>query len=596
MQENIVNMILERASRYGSREVFRSKNIESKIYESISWDSFVSDSQKVSRALITLGFGSADNIGIFSSNRPEWVISDIGIMGIRSVVVPFYDTASKQQLKYIIDETRMKLIFVGNKEQYVKAQWLLKNTETLKKVVVFDPDIVSNNDSCIDWHMFLNLDAENRFVSEMKRRIREIQPNDLVTIIYTSGTTGESKGVMLTHATFMYAFRIHDERLTVNDSDVSACFLPLSHVFERTWTYYMLYCGATNVFVDNPRDIINQLSVIKPTMMCTVPRFFEKTYEGIQLELSKWPALKKNIFNWSIKIGQEYSEYLSKTMKPSFGLHLRNGLADVLVLKKLRNIFGGNIRFMPCAGAAISPYLLKFFHAAGVFINFGYGATETSATVSCFKSGRYDFDTCGTIMPGIEVKISDEDEILIKGGSVFKGYFNKPEETGKTIINEWYHSGDKGYITPYGDLVMTDRIKDLIKTSSGKYVSPQKIELVLSQDPFIEQIIAIGDNRKFITALIVPSFITLKSEAEKIGLKTSDTEELSVRKEIIEFYKERLIRIQEEFAPYERVVRFKLLPDPFSIQNGMLTNTLKVRRNILIEQFKDEIENMYLAC
>jgi long-chain acyl-CoA synthetase len=595
MKENIVNMILERASRYGSREVFRFKNAESKIYKSISWESFVSDFQKVSRALVTLGLGPADNIGIFSSNRPEWVISDIGIMGIRSVVVPFYDTSSKQQLKYIIDETQMKLIFVGNREQYEKAHWLLKNTETLKKVVVFDPDIAPNNDYCIDWQMFLNLDAENRYVSEMKQRIHEIQPDDLVTIIYTSGTTGESKGVMLTHATFTYTFRIHDDRLVVHDADVSVCFLPLSHVFELTWTYYMLYCGATNVFIDNPRDIVNQLPVIKPTMMCTVPRFFEKTYEGIQLELSKWPSLKKKIFNWSIKTGQEYSECLSKTRKPPLDLSLRHGVADILVLKKLRNIFGGNIRFMPCSGAAISPYLLRFFHAAGVFINYGYGATETSATVSCFRSDRYDFNTCGTIMPGIEVKISEEEEILIKGGTVFKGYFNKPEETGKTIINGWYHSGDKGYITPNGELVMTDRIKDLIKTSSGKYVSPQKIELVLGNDPFIEQIIAIGDNRKFITALIVPSFVTLKSEAEKIGLKTLDAAELAARKEIIEFYNDRLKMIQEEFAPHERVIRFKLLPELFSIQNGMLTNTLKVRRNILIEQFKDDIENMYLA-
>jgi long-chain acyl-CoA synthetase len=277
------------------------------------------------------------------------------------------------------------------------------------------------------------------------------------------------------------------------------------------------------------------------------------------------------------------------------GLSIKHGVADILVLKKLRNIFGGNIRFMPCAGASISPFLLRFFHAAGIFINYGYGATETSATVSCYKSDRYDLDTCGTIMPGIEVKISEDGEILVKGGTVFKGYFNKQEETGKTLIDGWYHSGDQGYITQNSDLVMTDRIKDLIKTSSGKYVSPQKIEMVFGQDPFIEQIIAIGDNRKFITALIVPSFVTLKSEAKKIGLKTMGDAELIVRKEIIEFYNDRINKIQEEFAPYERVVRFKLLPEPFSIQNGMLTNTLKVRRNLLIEQFKDDIEKMYLA-
>jgi long-chain acyl-CoA synthetase len=594
MKENIVNMILERASRYNSREVFRFKKAGSKIYESISWESFAGESQKVSRALISLGIRPSDNIGIFSDNRPEWVISDIGIIGIRSVVVPFYATSSKQQLKYIADETQMRLIFVGNREQYEKALWLLNNTETLKKIVVFDSGIAPDNDCCIGWRKFVSLDSENRFEMEMKQRIQEIQPDDLVTIIYTSGTTGESKGVMLTHATFLYTFKIHDERLEVSDTDISACFLPLSHVFERTWTYYILYRGATNAFIDNPREIIDQLPIVKPNLMCTVPRFFEKTCEGIQSEMSKWPSLKKKIFNWSIKIGLKYSEYLSKAQKPPLGLSLRHGVADILVLRKLRNIFGGKIRFMPCAGAAISPSLVRFFHAAGIFINYGYGATETSATVSCFKSDRYDFDTCGTIMPGIEVKISEEGEILIKGGTVFKSYYKKSEETGKTLIDGWYHSGDQGYITSNGDLVMTDRIKDLMKTSSGKYVSPKKIELAFGQDPFIEQIIAIGDNRKFITALIVPSFETLKSKG-RLGLQTMDNSELVVSKEIIEFYNGRVNKIQEEFAPYERVVRFKLLPESFSIQNGMLTNTLKVRRNMLIEQFKDDIDKMYLA-
>jgi long-chain acyl-CoA synthetase len=594
MKDNIVKMIMERASRYNTREVFRFRKAGSNIYDSINWDSFVSESQKISKALISLGLNPSDNIGIFSDNRPEWVISDLGIISIKSVVVPLYATSSKQQLKYIIDETQMKLIFVGNREQFEKATWLLKNTDTLKKIIVYDPGIAPNDDYCIDWQMFLNLDAENRFETEMKQRMLEIQPDDLVTIIYTSGTTGESKGVMLTHSTFLYAFKIHDERLRVDDTDVSACFLPLSHVFERMWTYYILYCGATNAFIDNPREIVNQLPIVKPDLMCTVPRFFEKTYEGIQSEMSKWPSLKKKIFNWSVEIGHEYSEYKSKTQKPPLSLKLKHGVADIFVLKKLRNIFGGNIRFMPCAGAAISPSLLRFFHAAGIFVNYGYGATETSATVSCFKSDRYDFDTSGTIMPGIEVKISDEGEILIKGGTVFKGYFKKSEETGKTLIDGWYHSGDQGYITSNGDLVMTDRIKDLIKTSSGKYVSPQKIELAFGKDPFIEQIIVIGDNRKFVTALIVPSFDTLKSKG-KLGLQTMDNYELVVSKEIIEFFNSRINKIQEEFAPYERVVRFKLLPEPFSIQNEMLTNTLKVRRNALIEQFKDDIDKMYLA-
>jgi len=595
MKEHLVNMVMERAAQYGSREVFKFKKGNSTDYGSLNWNQFTDEIQNVSKALISLGFRGKENIGIFSDNRPEWTISDFGILGIRGVVVPFYATSSKQQLKYIIDETRMELIFVGNKEQYEKALWLLDNTETIKMVVVYDPDIAPDNDKCIDWKTFCSLAHKEDYASEFSKLMEDSQPEDLATIIYTSGTTGEPKGVMLDHATFFYCFRIHDERLDVSDADVSACFLPLSHIFERTWTYFILYRGATNAYINNPREIVKELPIIKPTVMCTVPRFFEKTYEGIQLELSKWPSAKRNIFNWAIKIGHKHSEYLSRTQKPPMGLKIKQGIADKLVLKKLRNVFGGNIKFMPCAGAAISPSLLRFFHAAGIFVNYGYGATETTATVSCFKSNRYDFNACGSIMPGIEVKIGNGGEILIKGSTVFKGYYNKPEETAKTLINGWYHSGDKGSITPYGDLVMTDRIKDLMKTSVGKYVSPQKIELLFGQDPFIEQIIAIGDNRKFVTALIVPSFETLKREAAKMGLSPMDNSELIVRAEIIEFYKNRVNKIQEELSSYERVVKFTLLPESFSIQNGMLTNTLKVRRNKLIEDFKEDIERMYLA-
>lgn len=595
MKEHIVSMVLEHASCFNSKEVFKYKKRNSNEYGSISWSTFANESLKVSRALLSLGFKGKENIGIFSENRPEWVISDIGILGIRGVVVPFYATSSKQQLKYIVDETQMRLIFVGSKEQYEKALWLLDNTETIKFIVVYDPGIAPNNDKCIDWNTFCSLDENNLRANELSQLMNESQPEDLATIIYTSGTTGEPKGVMLDHATFFHCFRIHDKRVDVTEEDVSACFLPLSHVFERAWTYYILHRGAINAFIDNPREIVNQLPILKPTLMCTVPRFFEKTYEGILLELSKWPSIKRNIFNWTIKIGHKRSAYLSKGQAIPFGLKLKYSIADELVLKKLRNVLGGNIKFMPCAGAAISPTLLRFFHAAGIFVTYGYGATETTATVSCFRTDRYDFDSCGTIMPEVEVKISEEGEILVKGKTLFKGYYNKPEETKKTLIDGWYRSGDKGYITANNDLVMTDRIKDLMKTSVGKYISPQKIELLFSQDPFIEQIIAIGDNHKYVTALIVPSFDMLRKEFDKMELEQMSNSELITKKEILDFYQKRVDKIQEDFTSYEKVVRFKLLSEPFSIQNGMLTNTLKVRRNKLIEIYKNEIEEMYSA-
>jgi long-chain acyl-CoA synthetase len=593
MKDNLINMVMDRASRNPSRDVFRYKNTNNDNYTGISWANMIIQFQKVARALIYLGFGYEDKIGIFSENRLEWMLADLGIIGIRGIAVPFYATASKQQLKYIVDETQMKLIFVSTREQYEKSLWLLENTETLKKIIVFDPNIAPNTDSCIDWQKFIKLAGEDQYKIEMNQLLEEAQPEDLINIIYTSGTTGESKGVMLTHASFIYTMSIHDMRLEVSDTDVSACFLPLSHIFELTWTYYILHCGATNAFISNPREIVKYLPIIKPNIMCTVPRFFDKTYEGIQLELAKWPNIKKNIFNWAIKTGHKNSEYLSQSQKPPIGIRIKYAIADKVVLKKLRDVFGGKIKFMPCAGAAIRSDLLRFFHAAGIFITYGYGASETSATVSCFKSDRYDFNTVGTIMPGIEVKISDKGEIMVKGNTVFRGYYKKPDETAKCLIDGWFYTGDEGYITPNNDIVMTDRIKDLIKTSVGKYVSPQKIELLFTQDPFIEQIIAIGDDRKYITALIVPAFETLKKEAEKLGLGSLDNSDLIEKKEIIEFYYDRINKIQEEFTSYEKVVKFKLLSEPFSIQNGLLTNTLKVRRNLLIEQFKEDIELMY---
>ncbi len=595
MKDHIISMVQERAVKYAEREVFRHSYINKTDFKSITWNQLLHETGNVSKALIHHGFKDGDKIGIFSDNRPEWVISDLGILGIRGVVVPFYSTSSKQQLKYIIDETGMGLLFVGNNDQYEKALWLLENTESLKKIVVFDPQIASNHDKSIDWRDFCQSGAESNRDNDLARVLKEASPDDIATIIYTSGTTGDSKGVIIDHKTLMYVFKIHDDRLSVTENDISVSFLPLSHVFERTWTYYMLYRGAINAFIVNPREIIKYLPIIKPSLMCTVPRFFEKTYEGIQAEMVKWPSAKRKIFNWSIATGHRFSEHLSKNQPIPTWLKIKRGIANKLVLAKLRGIFGGNIKFMPCAGAAINPKLLRFFHAAGIFINYGYGATETSATVSCFRSDVYDFDTCGTVMPGVAVKISDEGEILISGNTIFQGYYKKPDETRKVLIDGWYHSGDKGYLTEKGDLVMVDRIKDLIKTSVGKYVSPQKLELLLCQDSLIEQVVIIGDNRKFVSALVVPAFDTLKVLAQNMNIGFADNTQLISKPEIIAIIQERINNAQQELTDYEKVVKFILLPEPLSIQSGTLTNTLKVKRKMLMEKYSEEIDKLYLS-
>ncbi|MEZ5195810.1 MAG: long-chain fatty acid--CoA ligase [Bacteroidales bacterium] len=593
MKQHIAHMVKNRASKYGSREVYRFKDKSDNTYKPFSWDQLTASFDKVSKALIKMGFGFESKIGIFSNNRIEWSITDYGILTIRGIVVPFFGNATKEQVKYIVDETKMELMFVGDQEQFEKAKWVLQHSTSLKQIISLDRNLKIESKDCMDWEPFITSGNDADLDSRLTEIYDEAKPEDIATILYTSGTTGEPKGVMLDHANFMYAFSIHDERLDVHDKDVSMCFLPLSHVFERTWSFYVLYRGAVNVFLENPREVIDELPKAKPTLLCTVPRFFEKTHEGIFAEYEKWPSYKKKIFDWSISVGNQRSILKSENKKIPGLLELKFSLAEKLVLKKLRSIFGGNIRMIPCSGAAIRVDLLKFFHATGLWVNHGYGTTETTATVSCFESHKYQFGTIGKKMPGLEVKISDRGEILVKGKTVFKGYYNKPDATSEVLKDGWYHTGDEGSIDENGDMVMTDRIKDLFKTSVGKYVSPQKIELILGQDPFIEQVITIGDDRKYVTALIVPVLANIRAHANMLGLHHSSDAHLISLKEVQDFFKKRIEKMQNELASYEKVVKFTLLHEPFTVENNAMTSTLKIRRKIIMEQYKNLIEQMY---
>ncbi|MCX6284222.1 MAG: long-chain fatty acid--CoA ligase [Bacteroidetes bacterium] len=595
MEKHLVEMMHNSAARYGMREVFRYKESGAREYKSYNWQELSDITNRVAKSLLALGFGPGSNIGIFSDNKPQWTFSDLGILAVRGVSVPFFATASKPQLKYIVDETLMELIFVGNREQMDKALWLFGHTPSLKTVVCFNNDLTADEEGrCLNWSAFLKLGDNGAYGVQLERILKEAEPDDLATIIYTSGTTGEPKGVMLDHDNFFSCFKNHDERLIVNEQDVSFCFLPLSHIFERGWTYYMLYKGAVNVYLENPKTVIEELPKVRPSVMCTVPRFFEKTYEGIRSEEARWAPGKRKIFEWAVLTGHEYSAYIKNNKKPPLGVRLRRGIADKLVLKKLRSIFGGNIRFIPCAGAAIRPELLKFFHAAGLFVNYGYGSTEATATVSCFRDDIYEFESCGTVMPGTTVKISDEGEILISGPTVFKGYYKKPKETAKVLKEGWYYSGDQGTFSEAGNLIMLDRINDIFKTSGGKFVSPQKVELLLGDDQFIEQVVVLGDNRKFISALIVPSFAVVRSHFPEISRKHKEDATLISDDSVLEFFKKRLELIQEDLVPYERVVKFTLLPEQFSIENEALTSTLKLKRKVISALYKEQIEAMYL--
>ncbi|MCD4664026.1 MAG: AMP-binding protein, partial [Bacteroidales bacterium] len=334
VKEHIAHIVKDRAKKYGSKTAFKFKKIKGTPYVTLSFKQVSEEANKVSKALISLEFGFENNIGIFSNNRPEWSIADYGIMAIRGVVVPFFGTATKEQVKYIVDETKMELMFVGNQGQLEKAIWVFDHSDSLKKIVSFDENIIIEDDRCPNWDSFIRSGTDRDLDKRLTEIYEEAQPEDLATILYTSGTTGEPKGVMLRHDNFMHAFSIHDDRLDVTDKDISMCFLPLSHVFERTWSFYMLYKGVVNVLLENPKEVIDELPNAKPTLMCTVPRFFEKTHEGIIAEYEKWPSIKKKIFDWSIAIGHQYSSLKSKQKNIPAFLNLKNSVADKLVLKK----------------------------------------------------------------------------------------------------------------------------------------------------------------------------------------------------------------------------------------------------------------------
>lgn len=592
MEDHLVQMFRNRAAVFGNKLVFRYHDLDTNSLQNYTWHQGLRIVNALARGLLSFSHGPGSMIGIFSDNRPEWTLADLAILSVGGVVVPFFSTASKQQVKYIVDETAMELMFVGNNEQLEKGLWLLENCESLDTIVLM-PSVTKHiiSEYVLRWDQLTKAGDKAVFDMRLEEAVEAINEDQVATILYTSGTTGEPKGVMLTHENFMSCMQIHDKRLNVGPDDVSLCFLPLSHVFERSWTYYMIHKGAINVYLENPREVISELSYVKPTLMCAVPRFFEKTYNGILAEEAKWPSSKRKLFNRAIKIGYKVSEYKSRNASLPLLLKLSWKLADKLVLKKLRMVFGGNIRSMPCSGAAIRPELLRFFHAAGIFVNYGYGASETTATVSCFRHDHYEFGSCGTIMPDVNVKISEQGEILVKGATIFKGYYKKPELTSSILRDGWYHTGDKGNFTLQGNLVMEDRINDLFKTSGGKYVSPQKIELLIGQDPFVEQVVVIGDNRKFISAIIVPSMAALAKHFDAAVLAGHD--EIIEDESVVKFFQERLSDLQQELTPFERVVKFVLLKELFSVENDALTSTLKVKRKAVARSYSHLIEAIY---
>lgn len=595
---HFAELIHRQAEKYGNRTALKHRDNATGKWLKISWREFSDKVMLTAKAMAEFGIKVQENIGVYSQNMPQCLYTDFGAYGNRVVSIPMYATNSPGQIEYIINDAKIHTLFVGEQLQYNNAFKVQKDSKYLERLVVFDPAVKMNPEdkTSIYFDDFLRLGDNAHAESTVKIRMTEAVPEDLATIIYTSGTTGESKGVMLPHSCYLEAMRIHDVRLPlVTDKDLSMSFLPMTHIFEKAWCYYCLHKGVTIAINQDPKMIQKTLPEVHPTLMCNVPRFWEKVYAGVHEKInSASPAMKK-IFLDAIETGRKYNlEYKNKGIPAPCGLKLKFQFYNKTVFTLLKRVLGiERGRFFPVAGAPLSDTVNEFLQSVNIPIAYGYGLSETTATVCFYPEIGFQFGSIGEVMPGVQVKIDPgNNEILVKGKTVMSGYYNKPEETKRAFTEDgFFRTGDAGRLEG-NTLFFTERIKDLYKTSNGKYIAPQAIEMVMSGDNYIEQIAVIGDQRKFVSALIVPAYPLLEKYTGEKGLSFESREELVKNKDIIRFIEARVEEHQKNLASYEKIKRFTLLPEPF-MMGCELTDTLKLRRPVVLQKYATEIEAMY---
>lgn len=592
-------LIHKQAEKYGERVALRYRDYETEQWIPVTWNQFSTTVKEASAALLELGVGVQENIAVFSQNKPECLYTDFAAFANRAVSIPLYATSSEMQAQYIINDAGVRFLFVGEQFQYDVAVRLPSLCPTLQKIIIFDRNVEKSpeDESSIFFDELLAMGRASKRGAEVEQRAAEANADDLANILYTSGTTGDSKGVMLHHSNYIEAFRTHRIRLaSISDKDVVMNFLPLTHIFEKAWVYFCLCVGCEICVNLRPQDIQKTIKEIRPSLMCAVPRFWEKVYSGVQEKINSATGMTKWMMEDAVKVGHEYNlNYIRLKKVPPFFLTMKYKFYERTIyslLKKTIGIENGN--FFPTAGAAVPPLVEEFVHSVGIPMVTGYGLTESTATVSSDVLPHYTIGSVGEVMPDLEIKIDPEsNEILLRGKTITKGYYKKEALTRQAIDEEgWFHTGDAGYMKE-GELFLTDRIKDLFKTSNGKYIAPQAIESRLVVDRYIDQIALIADQRKFVSALIVPAYDLVEKYAAQHHIAYESRAELMKNPQIHELFMERIDTLQQQFAHYEQVKRFTLLPEPFSLKKGELTNTLKIRRSVLAKNYAAEIEQMY---
>ena len=591
---HLVARLASQAAHYGDREALRYW--ENGQLCSLSWKVFYGEIQKIANALLHYQVGVQENIGIFAPNSPQWTMVDMAAAHIRACAVPIYATNTADQAAYIINNAGIKILFVGEKEQYEKVAQIRQACPELQLVVLFNEALHKEGGASVcTLSQFIAAPQGKIYEAELKERFDQRNLQDFYTIIYTSGTTGNPKGVLIDYENVAYQFINHDDRLAVVEGNVSMSFLPLSHVYERMWVAYVFHKGVINCYLDDTNRVAEALKEVKPHYMCVVPRLLEKIYTKIYENVGKQSLVKRIVFAAATRIAKIQLGRTKKGKYPSFVLKKLYNVADKLVFQKLKAALGGNIQMIPCGGALLEPSIGRFFRAIGVNVTLGYGMTETTATVSCWDDKKFKLKSVGTLVPHIQAKIGENNEILLKGGSITKGYYNNPEENAKAFTEDGFlRTGDAGYIDKEGNIFITERIKELMKTSNGKYIAPQQIEGKVGKDSFIEQIAIIADARKYVSALIVPNYDALSEYAKSLNLKYKNYSELIKNSQIVEFFQKRLQNLQQELAAYEQIKRFTLLTTPFSINNDELTPTLKLKRKNIYKNYFREIEAMYV--
>jgi len=591
-------LIHEQAKTYGDREVLIYKDFGGKEWKSMSWNDMSQTIKVASNALLNLGVKPQECIGVFAQNCWQYLACDFGAWGVRAITIPFYATSSEQQIQFMIEDAQIRYLFVGEQEQYDKAHRVFALCPSLERIIVYDKSVrISTHDhKALYFDEFLKMGEGLPRQTEVEKLWSEASMDDIANILYTSGTTGNSKGVILAHSQYYAAFEANGKCVPVTEKDRVLNFLPFTHVFEKGWSLLCLTIGARLIINTDPHEVQESMQQMHPTCMSAVPRFWEKVYQAVMEKIENANVVERKVMLNALKVGKKYNiECLSRGKRPSLALKLEYEVVNKTLFSLIRKQLGlENAHFFPTAGATVSPVVEEFVHSIGIFMMVGYGLTESLATVSCDHMDKpFTIGSVGRPIDSIQVKISSEGEIMLKGPTITRGYYNRDDLTAQAFDEEGYfRTGDAGYLRD-GELFLTERIKDLFKTSNGKYISPQLIESKILVDKYIDQIAVIADERKFVSALIIPEYRLLEEYARNHHIAFSSREDLCENKQIHEMMMERIDTLQQSLAHYEQIKRFTLLPHHFSVENGELTNTLKIKRRVLNKNYAAEIEKMY---